>query len=124
MNSQWVKDVENFLHNLLNKTETEIMDYATPAIKYIEANGGKAVLTLAEAVLAGAVAGTPWSVLSTSLVASAETQGIALAEGAAGVVLNYAQSNMQVTGMMTGAAIPVTPQPIDVKGNLIPTPVA
>lgn len=109
MSTEVIKAIENFLHTLVNSAQTEIMDYATPAIKYIEANGGKAVLSLAEGVLAGAVAGTPWATLSAALVASAETQGIQLAEGAAGVVLNYAQSNMAVTGTATGAAVPVAP---------------
>lgn len=106
MSTAIIKDIENFLKGLLSSAETEIVDYATPAIKFIEANGGKAVLTLAENVLTGAIAGTPWATLSASLVTSAETAGIALAEGAAGVILNYAQSNLVVTGTATGAALP------------------
>ena len=109
MSTAIIKEIENFLHGLLQKTEVEVVDYATPAIKFIEANGGKAVLSLAEAILAGAVAGTPWSVLTASLLTSAEAQGIQLAEGAANVVLNYAQSNLLVTGAATGAAVPPAP---------------
>lgn len=97
MSTEIIKQIENFLHGLVNSAQTEITDYATPAIKYIEANGGNAVLTLAEAVLAGAVAGTPWATLSASLVASAEAQGIQLLEGAASVALNMAKANLDAT---------------------------
>lgn len=96
MSFNFIKTIQNLWHTIVTDSEKEIIDYATPAIKYIEANGGKAVLSLAEAVLAGAVAGTPWATLSASLVASAEAQGMQLAEGAAGVMLNYAQSNLAV----------------------------
>jgi hypothetical protein len=105
MTAVFIKDIENFLHNLVSSTEAEIVAYATPAIKFIEANGGTAILALAEGVLAGAVAGTPWATLAASLVTQAEAAGIQLAEGAASVVLNYAQSNMQVSGTATGAAV-------------------
>lgn len=101
MSNAFVKKIENFLHELVNSAEAEIVTYATPAIQYIEANGGKAVLSLAEAVLAGAVAGTPWATLSASLVTSAEAAGIQLAEGAASAVLNFAKANMVAQGQPT-----------------------
>lgn len=101
MSSSILKAIQNAWHLLVNETQAEIVTYATPAIEYIEKNGGTAVLTLAESVLAGAVAGTPWATLSASLVASAETAGIQLAEGAAAAILNFAKSNMVAEGKAT-----------------------
>lgn len=98
MSDSILKNLQNLWHHLVSDTQTEIVAYASPAIKYIEANGGKAILSLAEAVLSGAVAGTPWAVLSASLVASAEAAGIQLLEGAAGTVLNFAKANMTAQG--------------------------
>lgn len=101
MASLFVKKIENFFHDLVNSTEAEIVTYATPAIQYIEANGGKAVLALAEAALAGAAAGTPWATVSATLVTSAEQAGIQLAEGAAGAILNFAKATMVAQGQVT-----------------------
>lgn len=101
MSNAILKSIQNIWHHLVSETKTEIIEYATPAIDYIEQNGGKVVLSLAEAVLAGAVGGTPWATLSASLIASAEAAGIQLAEGAAGAVLNFAKANMVAQGKVT-----------------------
>lgn len=101
MSFNFVKTIQNLWHTIVQETEKDIIEYATPAIKYIEANGGKAVLALAEAVLAGAAAGTPWAALSTALIASAKVTGIDLAEGAAGAILNFAKTNMVAQGQPT-----------------------
>lgn len=105
MSFNFTKVLENFWHTIVQETEKEVIDYATPALKYIEANGGKAILMLAEGVLAGAAAGTPWATLIASLGTAAEAASIQLVEGAAGVVLNYAQSNLVATGTASGAAV-------------------
>lgn len=94
MTSAFLKSVENYWHDLLNHADKEIIEYATPALDYIKANGGKAILLLAEGVLSGAAAGTPWAALSASLLVAAEQEGIALAEGAASSVLNFAKTNL------------------------------
>lgn len=88
------KDIQNLFHSLVHETSDEVIAYATPAIQYIEKNGGKVILTLAEGVLSGLVAGTPWATIIASLVAAAEAQGITLAEGAASIILNMAKSNL------------------------------
>lgn len=93
-----LKQIENWFHGLFTKAEADLINYTTPAMKYIEENGGKEILKIAEGILAGAIAGTPWSTLMASLATQATTAGIQLAEGAAGVVLNTAQSNMIATG--------------------------
>lgn len=93
-NSAWVKAAQNFWHAIVHDTQKDVIEYATPAIEYIEKNGGKVVLTLAEGVLTGLASGTPWGTIIASLIATAETQGISLAEGAAGIILNMAKSNL------------------------------
>lgn len=94
MTTQFFKDVENFFHNLLNHADKELVEYAMPALDYLKANGGKAILLLAEGVLSGAATGTPWGELSASLLTAAESAGVALAEGAASSVLNFAKANL------------------------------
>lgn len=94
MTSAFFKSIENMFHDFVNHADKELVEYATPAIDYIKVNGGKAILLLAEGVLSGAAAGTPWAVLSTSLISAAEQSGITLAEGAASSVLNFAKTNL------------------------------
>lgn len=101
MSDSILKSIQNIWHVLVSDTKTEIVTYATPAINYIEANGGKAVLALAETVLTGAAAGTPWAVLEAALVPAAETAGITLLEGAAGTILNFAKANLAAQGTPT-----------------------
>lgn len=81
-----IKDIQNWFHGLVSDLK--------PALDYVEKNGGAAILTLAEGVLAGVTAGTPWAVITASLAAAAETQGIILAEGAASIILNLAKANL------------------------------
>ncbi len=77
------KEIENWFHGIFTKAEAEIITYSTPALKYVEENGGKAALAIAEGVLAGALSGTPWGALLASMATEAEAAGIRLAEGAA-----------------------------------------
>lgn len=101
MTSAFIKSIENAFHDFIHHVDKEIVDYATPALDYIKANGGKAVLILAETVLAGAVAGTPWATLIAELLPAAEKAGITLAEGAAGTILNVAKANLAAKGVPT-----------------------
>lgn len=84
--SDIVKDLQNWFHSLVSDMK--------PALDFVEQNGGKAILALAEGVLAGVTTGTPWATITASLIASAETQGIQLAEGAASIILNLAKANL------------------------------
>lgn len=81
-----VKTLQNYWHSLVSELK--------PALDYVEANGGKAVLLLAEGVLTGVASGTPWGAIVASLVAAAEAQGITLAQGTASVILNLAKANL------------------------------
>lgn len=101
MSFNFAKTIQNFWHTIVQETEKDVIEYATPAIKYIEANGGKAVLALAEAALTAAVAGTPWATVTATLLASAQGVGIQLAEGAAGAILNFAKANLVAQGTPT-----------------------
>lgn len=95
--------VENFFKSLVTDIDTAI----SPAVKYLEANVPAEAITLAESILAGAVTGTPWATLTATLLSQAEAQGITLAENAAKIVLNTAQSNIiakQETAASTVAA--------------------
>ena|ERR1700761_1972955 len=94
MTTEFIKSIENFFHDFVNHADKELVEYATPALDYLKANGGKAVLLLAEGVLSGAASGTPWATLAASLLTAAEQEGIALAEGAASSVLNFAKANL------------------------------
>jgi hypothetical protein len=89
-----IKALQNAFHDLINHAESDIVEFANPAISYLSKNGGKVLLSIAEQVLAGAVAGTPWSANIAALIAAAEAQGLTLLEGAAKVALNMAQANI------------------------------
>lgn len=80
------KAIENWLHSLVSDLK--------PALDYAESKGGAAVLQLAETVLAGAIAGTPWATLIAALIPAAEKAGIALLEGDASIILNLAKANL------------------------------
>lgn len=82
-----IKELQNWFHSVVADMK--------PALDYVEKNGGKAVLSIAEGVLAGVVAGTPWATITASLIVAAETQGIQLAEGAASIILNLAKANLE-----------------------------
>lgn len=88
-----VKWIQRLWHILVSNVKSEVVQYAEPAIEFIAANGGKIALAIAESVLSAAEAGTPWGTLIASFEKQAVDAGIQLAEGAAGAVLNYAQSN-------------------------------
>lgn len=81
-----IKDLQRWFHSLVKDMK--------PALDYVEANGGAVVLGLAESVLAGAEAGTPWATLIAQLLPIAEQAGINIAEGAASIILNLAKANM------------------------------
>jgi hypothetical protein len=93
-----IKALQNAFHDLVNHAEKDVVEFASPAITLITKNGGKILLALAEQVLAGAVAGTPWAENVTALVAAAEAQGITLLEQAARAALNMAQANTDAKG--------------------------
>lgn len=101
MNNAILKSIQNLWHHLVSETKSDIIEYATPAIDFVEQNGGKAVLTLAEAVLMGADVGTPWATLSATLIASAKDAGLQLVEGAAGAILNLVKANLVAQGKAT-----------------------
>lgn len=69
-----------------------------PGLVYLEENVPVLALTLARSLLMGAEAGTPWPSLVSSLITSAEAQGIKLTEEAATVALNTSQNNLIATG--------------------------
>lgn len=94
MSNSVLKAIQNLWHHIVNEAQSEVVEYATPAIEYISKNGGKVILSLAEAVLAAEMAGTPWATIINTLIASAESQGITLAEGAASIILNMAKANL------------------------------
>lgn len=81
-----IKDIQNWFHGLVSDLK--------PALDYVEKNGGAAVLKIAEGVLAGAVAGTPWVTLIAGLIPAAEAAGITIGEGAASIILNIAKANL------------------------------
>lgn len=81
-----VKQFQNWFHSLVSDMK--------PALDYVESNGGAAALQLAEGILAGAIAGTPWATLVAQLIPAAEAAGIAIAEGAASIILNLAKANL------------------------------
>lgn len=85
-----VKSIENFLHGLVTDVDTTI----EPSIAYLKANVPAIAIQLGEELLAGALAGSPWATLLETLTAQVEAQGIKLAEGAAKVALNTAESNL------------------------------
>lgn len=81
-----IKDFENWFHSLVKDLK--------PALDFIEKNGGAAIVTLAEGVLAGAIVGTPWATLVAQLIPAAEAAGITLIEEAASIILNIAKANL------------------------------
>lgn len=99
-----IKEIENFLHTLVTDVDTAIQ----PGVAYLKANVPAEAIKLGEAVLAGAVTGTPWASLVTALISQAEAAGITLAEQAAGIVLNYAQSNLLATGALPPVVAPIS----------------
>lgn len=96
-----IKALQNAFHDLVNKAQDELETYAAPALAVVAANGGKIILGLAEGVLTAAIAGTPWAALESSLIASAEAQGITLAKEAATAILNLVKSNLVAKGVPT-----------------------
>lgn len=75
-----------------------------PGLTYLEKNASAEAIKLAEAVLTGAIAGTPWAALIAELLTQAEQSGVRVAEGAAGAILNAAQTNLIATGALPVAA--------------------
>lgn len=69
----------------------------------IETNGGAALIQLALATVSAAEAGTPFGALTSTLIASAEAQGIQVVEIAAKSALQVAQTHLQAQ------ATPATP---------------
>lgn len=95
--SKWTEfrdRIETTVADFFSHAEAEVTTYLQPAIAYITSNGGQAALQLAETVLAGFVAGSPWADILAAFIEQAEAQGIKLAEGAAQATLALAQSNM------------------------------
>lgn len=78
----------------------ELLAALQPGLEYLEKNASADAIKLGEAVLAGAVAGTPWSALTAALLTQAEAAGITIAEGAAGAILNAAQTNLIAKGTL------------------------
>ena len=94
MSFNFTKTIQNFWHTIVQETQKDVIEYATPALQFVEANGGKMALSLAEGVLVGLAAGTPWATITAALVTTAQAQGIQLAEGAASIILNMAKANL------------------------------
>lgn len=102
--SEMIKAVQNFFHSMVSDMK--------PALDFVETVGGRDVLILAEGVLAGLAAGTPWAAITTALVAAAETQGIQLAEGAASIVLNLAKANLDAKALTPQVTTPAASDPV------------
>lgn len=88
-----IKALQNWGHSIIHSCK--------PALDYVEAHGSEAVLALAETVLTGAVAGTPWATLIAQLIPAAEAAGIKIAEDAASIILNVAKANLNAQGKPT-----------------------
>lgn len=115
MTSEFLKEIENDLHALVDKvksaTVTVVTDVDTeiqPGIAYLKANVPAAAIKIGESILAAEIAGTPWASLVTMLITQAEASGITLAEQAAGIALNYAQSNLLATGALPPVVAPIS----------------
>lgn len=80
-----------------------------PGLIYLEKNVPAAVIALAQSLLIGAEAGTPWPTLEDNLIAQAEKEGVILAKEAATVALNTAQNNLIATGTPHLDVIPPVP---------------
>lgn len=87
------KEFQNWFHGTVKSLK--------PALDYVEQNGGEIVLGLAETVLTGAVAGTPWKDLIAALIPAAEQAGIKLAEEGASIILNIVKANLNAQGKAT-----------------------
>jgi hypothetical protein len=81
----------------------------TTFLHVLETNGGSALIQLALATVLSAEAGTPFGVLTSTLIASAEAQGIKVAEIAAKSALQVAQTNLQAQLDAKTAATPALP---------------
>lgn len=91
-------EFENNAPASVNHAITDVEQAVSAGLQFLKDNVPATVIALGEEVLAGAVAGTPWGALVSSLVAAAESKGVALLESAASVALNFAQSNLIATG--------------------------
>lgn len=89
-----IKEIINYVQNLFHAEVRDIDALIEPGVAYLKANVPPAVIGLAETILSGAAAGTPWATLASALISSAEAAGVALAEGAAKAALNAAQNNL------------------------------
>lgn len=94
------KNIENLWHLLTSDVLTLIM----PGLQYLHDNVPAAAITIGEGVLASAATGTPWAALEAALLAEAEKQGIAIAEGTATAILNAAQTNRIAKGAAPASA--------------------
>lgn len=99
------QDIITILEEGVDKAESEIITYATPAVTFLKANGGAAMLTLAESVLAGFTAGGSWATIIAAFIPAAKAAGVTLSEGAASAVLNFAQANAQAKQLAASAPV-------------------
>ncbi len=90
------KDVQNWFHSLVS--------HLKPALDFAESKGGQDALILAETLLAGVAAGTPWAAVSASLITIAKAKGIELALGDASILLNLAKANLDAKAAMAALA--------------------
>lgn len=70
------------------------------AFNYIKTNGLADLYKIATAALLGAVTGTPWATIATSVVSQGEAAGITIAKGAESIVLASAQADLIAAGQL------------------------
>lgn len=95
-----------YVEKLLGIVVTDVKTVLEPGLSFIEANGGAAILKLAEAVLAEFEDDASWATIIAAFIPAAESAGVTLAEGAAGAILNAAKLNA-----LAGAPTPVVVAP-------------
>lgn len=99
MHLDW-KTIQNLWHLLTSELGALLL----PGLQYLHDKVPAAGITIAEGVLTSAVTGTPWPALEAALLAEAEKQGVAIAEGTATAILNAAQTNLIAKGVIPAAA--------------------
>lgn len=105
-------EVIAWLKSELAKFETDaapiVADVKSDAVtleQWVVTNGYPLIMQDALAAVTGALTGSSWASLVSSLISTALAQGKALEAGAAQVALNLAQSQLIVSGTVA----PVTP---------------
>lgn len=98
-----------YVEKLFGIVVTDVKTVLAPGLQFIEANGGAAILKLAEAVLAEFTAGESWSLIIAAFIPAAESAGVILAEDAASAILNAAKLNALAGAPAAVVVAPIAP---------------